>query len=94
MLVLLGLALGLGAVLSHAAGRLVGQPLSLGILAAGQLGVPVAAATLGVQLHVLAPGEPAALLLGALVTVGTTAAAAARAGRRYGTPTVPSPAPG
>ncbi len=94
VLVLLGLALGLGAVLSHAAGRLVGQPLSLGILAAGQLGVPVAAATLGVQLHVLAPGEPAALLLGALVTVGTTAAAAARAGRRYGTPTVPSPAPG
>ena len=74
--------LGLGAVLSHAAGRLVGQPLSLGVLAAGQLGVPVAAATVGVQLHVLAPGEPAALLLGALVTVGTTAAAAARAARR------------
>ena len=59
------------------------------MLAAGQLGVPVAAATVGVQLHVLAPGEPAALLLGALVTVGTTAAAAAWAVRQQGTPTDP-----
>ena len=93
VLVLLGVALGLGAVLSHAVGRLTGQPLPLGILAAGQLGVPVAAATVGVQLHVLAPGEPAALLLGALITVGTTAAAAARAARQHGTPTEPSPGP-
>jgi Kef-type K+ transport system membrane component KefB len=94
VLVLLGVALGLGAVLSHAVGRLTGQPLPLAVLAAGQLGVPVAAATVGVQLHVLAPGEPAALLLGALITVGTTAAAAARAARQHGPPTEPSPGHG
>ena len=47
VLVLLGVALGLGAVLSHAVGRLTGQPLPLAVLAAGQLGVPVAAAPWG-----------------------------------------------
>jgi Kef-type K+ transport system membrane component KefB len=94
VLVLLGVALGLGAVVAHTVGRLTGQPLPLGALAAAQLGVPVAAATLGVQVHVLAPGEPAALLLGALITVGTTAAAAARAARQQGTAAGPSPGPG
>jgi hypothetical protein len=49
--------------------RFAGQPLSLGGLAAAQLGVPVAAATVGTQLHLLRPGEPGALILGALVTV-------------------------
>jgi Kef-type K+ transport system membrane component KefB len=94
VLVLLGVELGLGAVLSHAVGRLTRQPLPLGILAAGQLGVPVAAATVGVQLQVLAPGEPAALLLGALITVATTAGAAAWAARQHGPPTGPLPGPG
>jgi Kef-type K+ transport system membrane component KefB len=94
VLVLLGVALGLGAVLSHASGRLAGQPLSLSILAAAQLGVPVAAAAVGVQVHVLRPGEPAALLLGALITLGTTAAAAARAARQHGKATEPLPGPG
>ena len=81
-LVLLGILLGLAAVASHAAARVLGQPLSLAVLAAAQLGVPVAAATVGVQLHVLAPGEPAALLLGALVTVVLTAVAASGAARQ------------
>ena len=49
--------------------RILGQPLSLGALAAAQLGVPVAAATVGTQLGLLAPGEAAAFLLGALVTI-------------------------
>ncbi|MDQ1717804.1 MAG: hypothetical protein QOE89_1757, partial [Pseudonocardiales bacterium] len=40
------------------------------LLASAQLGVPVAAATVGTQLQILAPGEPAALLLGALITIG------------------------
>jgi Kef-type K+ transport system membrane component KefB len=65
----LGLLLGLGAIVVHAAMRVLGQPLSLGVLAAAQLGVPVAAATVGTQLDLLAPGEAAAFLLGALVTV-------------------------
>jgi hypothetical protein len=67
---LLGVALGFGAVGCHAAMRLTRQPLDLGALAAAQLGVPIAAATLGTQLHLLRLGEPAALILGALVTIG------------------------
>jgi Kef-type K+ transport system membrane component KefB len=77
----LGLALGAGAVLTHVAPRLGGQPTSLGALAAAQLGVPVAAAALGAQSHLLANGEPAALILGALVTIAVAAAAASRAAR-------------
>jgi len=70
ILIGLGLALGAGAVVTHAAMRLTGQPLPVGGLAAAQLGVPVAAATIGAQTGLLRPGEPAALLLGALLTVG------------------------
>jgi Kef-type K+ transport system membrane component KefB len=65
----LGLLLGLGAVATHAAMTVTKQPPAAGALAAAQLGVPVAATTLGQQLHLLAPGEPAALILGALVTI-------------------------
>jgi Kef-type K+ transport system membrane component KefB len=79
--VLLGVALGVGAVVVHTAMRLTGQPLPIGALAAAQLGVPVAAATVGSELHVLEPGEPAALILGALVTIGAAVVAAALASR-------------
>jgi len=79
--ILLGLVLGVGAVAAHVAMRLIGQPVSIGALASAQLGVPVAAATVGSQLHLLQPGEPAALLLGALVTVAATAGAGALAVR-------------
>ncbi|MUL64760.1 sodium:proton antiporter [Mycobacterium sp. CBMA 234] len=78
----LGVALGVGAVLAHLSGRLFGQPLPLGVLASAQLGVPVAAATLGTQQHLLGPGEPSALILGALLTVVGTSAAGAVAKRR------------
>jgi Kef-type K+ transport system membrane component KefB len=74
-LIVLGLLLGVCAVLSHWLGRLTGQPLSLSSLAAGQLGVPVAAAALGTSLGVLEPGEPAALVLGALVTIAVASIA-------------------
>jgi len=79
----LGVLLGVGAVAVHSAMRVLGQPLSLGALAAAQLGVPVAAATVGSQLHLLAPGEAAAFLLGALITIGAavvSGGAAVRAG--------------
>jgi Kef-type K+ transport system membrane component KefB len=79
--ILLGLALGLGAVLAHCAGRLLGQPLTLAVLSAAQLGVPVAAATIGTQEHLLAAGEPAALMLGALLTIATTSIGGALAAR-------------
>lgn len=69
-MIVLGGCLAAGAVLAHAATVLVRQPVPLAVLASAQLGVPVAAATLGTQLHLLRPGEPAALLLGALLSVG------------------------
>jgi Kef-type K+ transport system membrane component KefB len=81
--VVLGAALGAGAVAAHAAMRLTGQPLAIGALAAAQLGVPVAAVTIGTQQHLLHPGEAAGLILGALITVAaavTCAGVAARAG--------------
>lgn len=79
--VLLGLALGAGALLVHLAMRLAGQPVPFALLAAAQLGVPVAAATLGTQAHLLRPGEAPALILGALVTVAASSAAAAALAR-------------
>jgi Kef-type K+ transport system membrane component KefB len=79
--ILLGLALGAGAVLAHVAMRLLAQPVPIAAMASAQLGVPVAAATVGSQLHLLQPGEPAALLLGALVTIAVTAVASSRAAR-------------
>jgi len=81
-LILLGLALGVGALVAHLAARLFRQPLPLGAMAAAQLGVPVAAATVGQQTHVLAPGESAALILGALVTIAGLAVASGIAARR------------
>jgi Kef-type K+ transport system membrane component KefB len=83
---LVGVALGLGAVGCHVAMRLTGQSLDIGALAAAQLGVPVAAATLGTQLHLLHPGEPAALILGALVTIGVATLAAGAASRSRSDP--------
>jgi Kef-type K+ transport system membrane component KefB len=87
--ILLGLALGVGAVLAHAVGRLLKQPLTLAVLSAAQLGVPVAAATLGSEEHLLLPGEPAALMLGAIVTIAATSVAGVLAARTAGgaTPT-------
>ncbi len=86
-MILLGVGLAAAAVLAHLAARVVGQPLLFGMMAAGQLGVPIAAATLGTQLHLLRPGEDSALLLGALLTiVSTTVAASIRARRQNATP--------
>jgi len=81
-LILLGLLLGVGALLSHSLARLTGQPLNLSSLAAAQLGVPVAAATVGTSLHVLLPGESAALILGALVTIAAATIAGGSAARK------------
>ncbi|MFT4082826.1 MAG: cation:proton antiporter [Nocardioides sp.] len=70
-MIVLGVALGLGAALVHVAGgRVLGQPVPMGLLAAAQLGVPVAAATVGGQLGVLRAGEASAIMLGALSTIG------------------------
>jgi Kef-type K+ transport system membrane component KefB len=82
-LILLGFALGAGAVAVHAAMRATGQPTPIAAMTSAQLGVPVAAATIGSQLHLLKPGEPAALILGAVVTIAVAVLSggwAARAG--------------
>ena len=79
--IVLGVMLGVGAVAAHLAMRAFGQPALIGALTSAQLGVPVAAATVGSQLNVLQPGEPAALMLGALVTIGAAAVAGALAVR-------------
>ncbi len=80
-LILLGAGLGLGAVLAHCAGRLLGQPVALGVLSAAQLGVPVAAATIGTEEHLLIAGEASALMFGALLTIACTSIAGALAAR-------------
>ncbi len=91
-LILLGIGLGLGAVLAHCAGRLLGQPLTLAVLSAGQLGVPVAAATIGTQEHLLVAGEASALMFGALLTVACTSIAGALAARGRAAGTAQKPA--
>ncbi|WP_227982671.1 cation:proton antiporter [Nocardia spumae] len=80
-LILLGLGLGLAAIAAHLLMRVLGQPITLGALAATQIGVPVAAVTVGSQLHVLARGEGAAIMLGALVTIVIAVGASVAAGR-------------
>ena len=80
-LILLGVILGLGSVLAHCAGRLLGQPLTLAALSAAQLGVPVAAATIGTEEHLLVAGEASAMMLGALLTIAATSIAGAVAAR-------------
>ena len=82
-MVLLGLCLGAGTLLVHGSLRLLGQPLPLAVLSASQLGVPVAAAAIGTQLNLLEPGEASALILGALITIGASAAAGSRAARTF-----------
>lgn len=77
-MILLGLALGIGAIGVHSLTRLLGLPLPLGVLSAAQLGVPIAAATIGIQQNLLGPGEPAALVLGALVTMAAATLASTR----------------
>ncbi|WP_446223622.1 cation:proton antiporter [Nocardia sp. IBHARD005] len=76
--ILLGLALGFGAVGVHCAARLLGQPVAYGTLAAAQIGVPVAAVTVGSQLGVLVPGEGSAIMLATLCTIAAAAMAAGR----------------
>lgn len=85
-MILLGISLGLGTLLVHVSLRLLGQPLPLAVLAASQLGVPVAAATIGSQLQLLQPGEAAAIILGALISIGASTTAGSWAARTFSRP--------
>ena len=88
----LGLLLGVGAAVAHLVSRLIGQPLPIGLLASAQLGVPVAAATIGTQQGLLAAGEAPALVLGALVTIAL-ATVGGELALRAGLVKPPDPAP-
>ncbi|HSN10943.1 MAG TPA: cation:proton antiporter [Propionibacteriaceae bacterium] len=81
-LLLLGLTLGVAAVLTHLALAVSRQHPLWAVSTSAQLGVPVAAATIGTSTGLLAPGESAALMLGALVTIGALTLATAMASRR------------
>lgn len=78
----LAVLLAAGTVAVHAVAALLGQPLPLAVLAGAQLGVPVAAVTIGA--HLLSAGEGAAILAAALVSVAVAGIAAVREGARGG----------
>lgn len=77
----LGLCLAAGAVLAHLVSVVLRQPAPYAMLASAQLGVPVAAATVGAQIGVLEPGEGAAVVLGALLVLAVTVAGGSLAAR-------------
>lgn len=84
-MIVLGVVLALAALAAHAVAGLVALPLPAALLAAAQIGVPVAAVTMGEQMGVLVPGEGAAILLGALLTIAVATVAGGRlAARRPG----------
>ncbi|HWA66937.1 MAG TPA: cation:proton antiporter [Mycobacteriales bacterium] len=87
----LGVVLGLGAATTHTAMAVTKQPIAVAALCCAQLGVPVAAATLGTQLGLLANGQPAALILGALVTIAIATLSGGVLAPRTGSAAPPGP---
>jgi Kef-type K+ transport system membrane component KefB len=61
------------------AGFVIRAPLYASLIVTAQLGVPAAIAKLGISDHVLGPGEAAAIIVGALVSLGVCATGAALA---------------
>jgi len=90
--ILLGLGLGLGGVLAHCVGRLLGQPLTYAVMSAAQLGVAMAAVTVGTEQHLLVAGEASAVMFGALLTIAATSIAGALAARGQARDTPGKPA--
>jgi Kef-type K+ transport system membrane component KefB len=71
-LILLAGLLGAAAILTHAANALFHQPLPLAVTASAQLGVPVAAVTIGQSTGVFNAGQAGAIMLAALITIFAT----------------------
>jgi hypothetical protein len=80
-------------VLAHLVGMLLRQPAPYALLASAQLGVPVAAATVGRQLGVLEPGVGSALVLGALVALAATVLGGSLAARAEARPSADASVP-
>ena len=54
------------------------QPWPVALITAAQMGVPVSAVALGTESRLLRPGEGAAILLGALITIAATSLVSGR----------------
>jgi len=80
-MLLVAALLAAGTAAIHAAAVLMGQPLSLALLAGAQLGVPVAAVTIGTKSGLLLPGEGGAILAAALISIAITSVAASAASK-------------
>jgi Kef-type K+ transport system membrane component KefB len=90
---LLALTVGLAVatIVIHALARLFGQPVPLAVLAAAQLGVPVAAVALGTRNLLLAPGEGGAILGAAVLSLAAASVCGATARRSSGSGAAPAP---
>lgn len=77
----LGLLLGVGALVTHLVGAVWRQHPLWALVSAAQLGVPIAAATIGADTGLLDAGEQTALVLGAIVTIGALSTSTAIATR-------------
>jgi Kef-type K+ transport system membrane component KefB len=82
-----GLAVGTAGV-HLVAGRLIGLPAASGLVAAAQMGVPAAVATLGLAAGVLAPGQAAAVLAAVLISLAVCSSGASRIAPRVQQPQV------
>lgn len=71
-LLMLAALLGVGAVLTHTATVILHQPLPLAVASSVQLGVPVAAVTIGQSTGLLTAGQGGAIMLAALITIIAT----------------------
>jgi Kef-type K+ transport system membrane component KefB len=73
VLALAGALIGLNLAI-HAGGALITrQRLGAGMVAAAQMGVPAAVVTLGLSQHILDPGEGAAIMAAAMISLGACA---------------------
>jgi Kef-type K+ transport system membrane component KefB len=77
------------AICHVAVARVMRMPLGAGLLACAQLGLPAGVVALGLTEHILKPGQGAAIVAAALLTLGASAAGAALLSRA-----APQPAPG
>ncbi len=85
-----------GAILVHTvAGKLVGLPLVSGLAASAQLGLPAAVTSLGMASGMITPGQGAAIIAAAMISLITCSIGTAGL-QKYSIPAEPgdSPAPG
>ena len=81
--VLLAVVVVIGALVVHViAGQVSGLPLSLGLLATAQVGVPAAVVNIGLATGVLGAGQGAAIMAGVLASLAIGAVGASMLGSR------------